>query len=221
MKIFGIKITPLVIFFLVLGIVAIAYVNMVAFPLTSKIVELNLRHGANVERIALLDQTLAEEKKITAEIDGYKAQIALRSSMTPTQSVNAREATADILGEAARVSQVVISNYSIAAPEPVADAVARSDGSRLYKVGIDIVLRGTGSNAEDDIRTFLTVLEQRQDAAYYVDGFQVSAQPEPVGTPRTPSMSAGGAMVNMTVSLYYYGFPTYGSIDSTATTTAQ
>ncbi len=221
MKIFGIKITPLVIFLLVLAVVAIAYANMVAFPLSTKVAELNSKHKANTERMALLDQTLADEKKITAEIEGYKAQIALRASITPTQTVDARAATADILGDAARRSQVVISNYTIGAPEPVIEAVARADGSKLYKVGIDIALRGTGSNAEDDVRAFLTELEQRQDAAYFVDGLQVSIQPEPVGTPRVPSMSPGGAMVSMTVSLYYYGFPTYGSIDSTATTTAQ
>lgn len=216
MRLFGIKITPLLVFFIVLTIVALGYANFVAFPLSTRIAELNAEHDNNTARIDLLDETLANRAKILDEIAAYQAQSEYQHSIVATPTIDAVGAFEDILC-AGDDAQVVLSNFSLAAPEPVAGAVPRRDGTALYRLPLSFVLQGTGSNAEDDIRSFLHNLEAREDAAYYVEGVQVAAQPAPVGTPVRPSMNPEGPIVTLRVSLYYYGVPLFGSVDSTAT----
>lgn len=218
MTVFGIRVTPLVMFFALVAVVIAVYVNAVAFPLLERIGELNAQHDAYQERIDSLDAMLAERDSLTARIAELEEKLDNPEEIEYDPTVDAEGALEDIL-EAARCAQVVLNNFQFSPPEPVENAAPRLDGTALYRLPMTFVLQGTGSNAEDDIRSFLKNLEDRDDAVYYVDSVQIGQQPVPVGTPIPPSMEPTGAIVNVQLSLYYFGRPVFGSVDSTETAT--
>lgn len=211
MTIFGARISPFLLFLVVIVLIGALYANFVALPMMGVVAEVESSIDLNRGRIELLDQAIADEQNIRLEIAEFQTELARRGSIRPRSTVNARGAALDIF-KIARETQSIVDDFRLGEAETVFGLVARpSDGARMYKTPITLVVRGTGSNASDDVEDFLKRLEDRTDAAYFVDGFTLEPQPDPIGTPIRPSMRAEGPKVTIAATLYYYGFPEFGS----------
>ena len=211
MTIFGARISPFLLFLVVIALVGALYANFVALPMMGVVAEVESSIDLNRGRIELLDQTIADEQSIRLEIAEFQTELVRRGSIRPASTVSARGAALDIF-KIARETQTVVDDLRLGEAETVVGLVARpSDGARMYKTPITLVVRGTGSNASDDVEDFLKRLEVRSDAAYFVDGFTLDPQPDPIGTQIRASMQAEGPKVTIAATLYYYGFPEFGS----------
>ena len=179
----------------VVVVIAIAaFVPTVYMPYKNKKPEMDAKHQEALDSIAYLDESIANQADIEAEIEDLKAQW---EKFQKDMFVDSNSALAD-LNDAIKECDIDLTGYSAGDPAPDPSGTVTAEGNPLYYTSISI----SGQSTREKLLDFLKYVEEDSIGAYYVK--TLSAAPVDILDSDGKATGEQELSYQMQIFLYYF-----------------
>lgn len=180
------KVSGYLIYLLCLVLVLLLFFYLIYMPVSSDVAKLDAKHAQNMEQITVLNDEIANQKKIKDKIAELEAKL---DAAKKSASVNGSQVAEDA---AKAWSAAGITPQTIqVGDETVVKDKTTSDGRPLTTVPVNI----TVACSKEQLQKLLNYFEKQSPGCYYVNSVQYAQ-----GTQKSDTLT-----VNLSMTLYYFG----------------
>lgn len=181
------KLSYLLIYFLVLVVVCLLYFNYAYLPMNQKTNNLSTQHAANIGQIATYDANVRGLASIKAQTDKLKVELAGKDKIVP---ITGAKLEADVEAGLAKAG-VTLKQCQFGAETVNVGKVISSDGQPLCSLPITLGFKAT----YEQLTVLLHYFEKDSAGAYYVNAIGCT---DDIANPKILN-------VNITMANYYFG----------------